>query len=439
MTEISINPITRIFGNASLKVLLDEEGQLDSVRLQAFGYRGFEQLVKGAHIDNLLPVVSRICGGDSLFHQIAAAMAVEKALGVIPPDGARRLRELAMYGQLFERHAVSLTVHSLPDLLFPSADTALRNIISIHGVDEEVISRLMNLKSLGTSILREAGGRAVHPVNILPGGAVRDIEENTRKELIDKLNEAKPLLIETGRLLNMLLRRNEEAVKTLGTTPTSYLSLKGEKGVALLDAGLAAVDADGSSLGLYDPEDAAGRLIESNSPHSHIRCAELSGVGEARVGPLARLNVNQRYGTPLAEEELEEAKSQWGFPLHQSMISHVARIMEMIHAWERMVELLNDPSTSTTRQELTPVAGRGVSALETPEGLLIYNLTLDEEGLVSELSLTTPLQFNMKALEHTLEECARNILGGLEPEERLANLLEMAVRAYAPCVPCGIH
>lgn len=439
MTEISIDPVTRIFGNASVKVLLDDEGELDNVRFQAFGYRGFEQLLKGAHIDNLLPIVSRICGGDSLFHQIAAVMAAEKALDVIPPDGARRLRELAMWGQLFERHAVSLTVHSLPDLLFPSSDPGLRNIISINRVDEEVISRLMNLKSLGTSILREAGGRAVHPVNFLPGGAVRDIQEITRKELIDKLNEAKPLLIETGHLLKLLMRRNEEAVKTLGTTPTPYLSLKGDGEVVLLNARLAAVNPDGSSLGLFDSDDVVGKVVESNSTHSHVRSAEFSGVGESRVGPLARLNVNQRYGTPLADEELEEVKSQWGFPLHQSMISHVARILEMIHAWEKMVELLNEPAAETTRQDLAPTSGRGAGMVEAPEGLLIYNLTLDNEGLVSELNITTPLQFNLKALERTLEESAQNILGGQEPEERLANLLEMAVRAYAPCVICGIH
>jgi coenzyme F420-reducing hydrogenase alpha subunit len=439
MTEILIDPITRISGNAGLNVLLDEENQLEGVRFQAFGYRGFEQIARGAHIDNLLPIVSRICGGDSLFHQIAAVTAVEKALSIIPSDGARRLRELAMWGQLFERHAVSLTVHSLPDLLFPSSDPALRNIISIHRVDEEIIRRVMKLKSLGTSILREAGGRAVHPVNFLPGGVVKDIEENTRKELIDKLNEAKPLLIETGHLLKLLMRRNEESVNTLGITPFSSLALKGVDGMVINDAGLAAVSADGTSLGLFDPDDAARKLNENNSLHSHIRNAELSGVGAARVGPLARLNVNQHYGTPLADEELEEVKSQWGFPLHQSMTSHIARIMEMIHAWERMVELLSEPAGGIVRQEIVIAGGRGVSAVEAPEGLLIYNLTLDNEGLVSELNLTAPLQFNIGVLERNLEESARNILGGIEPDERLANLLEMAVRAYAPCVPCGIH
>jgi coenzyme F420-reducing hydrogenase alpha subunit len=151
------------------------------------------------------------------------------------------------------------------------------------------------------------------------------------------------------------------------------------------------------------------------------------------------LNVNQRYGTPLADEELEEVKSQWGFPLHQNLVAHVVRILEMIHAWERMVGLLGEPASQVTREGLEARAGKGACVVEAPEGLLVYRITLDKEGLVSELDFTTPLQFNARILERVLEESARNILGGLEPRERLANLLEMAIRAFAPCVPCGIH
>jgi F420-non-reducing hydrogenase large subunit len=439
MAETVIDPVTRINGSAVVRVSLDEGGNPRDVRFQAFGYRGFEQIARGAHVDNLLPIVSRICGGDSLFHQIAAAAAVEKALNASLPEEARRLRELAMWGQLFERHAVSLTVHSLPDLLFPSSDPGLRNIISINRVDEEVVKRVMALKSLGTLVLREVGGRAVHPVNFVPGGAVYNIAEERRRALMEKLEEARPELVETGHLVKLLLRRNEEAVNTLGTAGTSYLSLKGEEGVVLLGSTLVAVDAGGEALGTFDPEEAAGRVTESNSPHSHVRNAELSEVGEVRVGPLARLNINRCYGTPLADEELEEVKSQWGFPLHQSMISHAARILEMIHAWERMTEILSQPAGENMRQELSLTAGRGVGVVEAPEGLLIYALVLDEEGLVRELNVTAPLQFNLRALERSLEESARNVLVGTEAGERATNLLEMVIRAYAPCIPCGVH
>jgi coenzyme F420-reducing hydrogenase alpha subunit len=439
MAEILIDPVTRINGNASVRVITDEAGNPQDARFQAFGYRGFDQITRGSHIDNLCPIVSRICGGDSLFHQLAAAAAIERALAVEVPQEALRLRELALWGQLFERHAVSLTVHSVPDLIFPSSDPGLRNIISIHRVDEEIVKRLMVLKSLGTSVLRETGGRAVHPVNFLPGGAVQDITADKRQALIGRLNEARPLLIETGRLIKLLLRRNEEAVNTLGTDMSPCLSLKGESGLAITGSSLVVISAGGDVKGTFSPDEAAERLEESNSRHSHIRSSEISGVGEVRVGPLARLNVNGRYGTPLADEELEEVKAHWGFPLHRNMIGHVARILEMIHAWERMVELLGLPAGERMQQRLSPSGGSGVGVVEAPEGTLLYKLLLDDDGLVKQLSITAPLQFNLKALERAVHESARAVLGSVETPERAATLLETAIRAFAPCVPCGVH
>lgn len=440
MAEILIDPVTRINGNASVRIVLDEAGNPHRADFRAFGYRGFDQIVAGAHIENLMPVVSRICGGDSLFHQMAAALAVERALGVEPPEEARRLRELAMWGQLFERHAVSLTVHSLPDMLFPSSDPGLRNIISIHRVDEEVVKRLMTLKSLGTSVLKEAGGRAVHPVNFIPGGAAKDIPEQGRRILTDKLNEAKPLLIETGRLMKLLLRRNEDAVNSMGSEKTACLALKSDKGLSITGASLVAIDPDGETLETLTPEEAADRLEGSNSNHSHVRSAELSGMGEVRVGPLARLNVNGGYGSQQADEELNEVKAQWGFPLHRSMIGHVARILEMIHAWERMVELLDRPAGEKMRVEISPSPGHGVGIVEAPEGLLIYDLILEAEGRVKQLSITAPLQFNLKALERSLLESASAALaGGSEADAKATTFVETAIRAYAPCIPCGVH
>ncbi|MEW6553181.1 MAG: Ni/Fe hydrogenase subunit alpha [Actinomycetota bacterium] len=439
MADILIDPVTRINGNASVRVVVDESGTAQEARFQAFGYRGFDQIARGAHIDDLCSIVSRICGGDSLFHQVAAAMAVEKALGVAVPQGATRLRELSMWGQLFERHAVSLTVHSIPDLLFPSSDPGLRNIVSINRVDEDVIKRLMDLKSLGTMVLRETGLRAVHAVNFLPGGAVRDMTGETRQALIARLKDAGPLLIETGRLIKLLLRRNEEVVNALGSDATSSLSIRGESGMVITGPSLTVTDEAGDARAELGLEELAEKVEESDSRHSHIRSATLEGLGEVRVGPLARLNVNGAYGTERADEELQEVKTHWGFPLHRSMTGHAARILEMIHAWERMMDLLGQPVSGELRQPVNPGAGNGVGVVEAPEGTLVYKMVLDEEGLIKRLSITAPLQFNLKGLERAVKQSAHYALGGVEASERAATFLETAIRAFAPCVPCGIH
>ncbi len=439
MADILIEPVTRTYGNAAVRVILHEDGRPEEARFQAFGYRGLDQVVRGAHIDNLLPIVARICGPDSLFHQIGAATAVERALAIEVPEEAAHLRELAMWAQLFERHAVSLTVHSLPDLLFPSSGQNLRSIISIHKVDEEVVQRVMTLKSLGTTILREAGGRPVHPVNFVIGGALKDIAVEDRAKLIEKLEEAKPLLIETAHLMKQLLRRNDEVVKSLGTQQSSYLALKDDSSLPLFGSAVKVGGPEGEDLGSIEIADMPRRIVENKSSYSQIRNVEISDTPRFRVGPLARLNINAKYGSRMADEELDEIKSQWGFPIHQSMLNHMARMLEMMHAWERMNELLSRPPGGIMRRPVTCREERGVSMIEAPEGLLIYNLEVDGEGLIKELNYISPLQFNLKALEASLAETAATCLGPGEAEDRAVNLLEMAVRAYAPCPMCGVH
>ncbi len=436
MAELVIDPITRIGGIAALRIVAEEATPPEAC-LSAFGYRGFEQIALGAHLDNLLPVVSRICGLDSLFHQLCAAMAVEKALGVEAPSRLRLLRELALHAQLFERHAVSLSVHSLPDLLFPSSDPSLRNLVSIYSVDEEVVRRLLGLKSLGSMVLQEVGGNSVHPVNFRTGGAARDVPGEKRDALRSKLEEARPLLVETSRLIKLLLRRNEEMASRIGNVPAPSLALRGPGQVTMTGERAAVVGPQGDGEQDLSPHDLLGRLRESNSAYSHVRNVSVEGYGETRVGPLSRININGHYGTSLADGELEEVKSQWGFPIHACLVGHVLRILEMVHAWEKMHELLKEPDEGEISLEVKPAAGKGAAVLEAPEGMLIYEVELTGEGLVKDLNLVTPLQFNQRVLETSLAKIAEEV--GIEGEPKIMDMLQMAIRAYAPCIPCGLH
>jgi coenzyme F420-reducing hydrogenase alpha subunit len=439
MDDILVDPLTRILGNASVRILRGEQGAPPEARFQAFGYRGFEQFIRGADLDNLLPLVSRICGADSAFHQIGAAMAAERALGIDVPEAAADIRELAMWAQLFERHAVSLTIHSLPDLLFPSSGQNLRSILSIHKVDEEVVQRVMDLKLLGTAVLQEAGARAVHPVNFVPGGAVRDIPDGKRKTLVERLAQAEPLLLETCRLLKMLLRRNEEVIKGLGMRSTSFLALSGAPSMRLTGSELKALGPGGEEVEKLRAAELPERCMEYNTSYSHVRSVEIKGLRELRTGPLARLNVNGSYGSRLADEELEDIKSQWGFPLQQNMLAHMARMLEMMHAWERMRELLDRPQAASTRKPVPAGEGSGESVIEAPEGLLSYRLKIGGEGTIEEIGIISPLQFNVNALEASITEAAVANLGPGAPDEQTLGLIEMAVRAYAPCPMCGLH
>lgn len=437
MPEVLIDPITRIFGNASLRLEAEESGRV-RVCFRAYGYRGMEEIARGAHLENLLPVVSRICGVDSLFHQVAASLAVEKALGLEASPDLRDLRALALWAQLFERHAISLAVHSLPDLLFPASDPGLRNLVSIYRVAEDVVRRLLGLKSLGTTVLREVGGAAVHPMNFRPAGAARDISQEVRRGLVGKLDEARPLLAEMARQVKLSLRRNEDLVNQTGDTPTTCLSLKGRSGIDVEEGSPALLSPEAAGPISLSVEELQEKLQEENSPCSHVRYAGLEGVGEVTVGPLARINVNGRYGSPWADEELEELKAHWGFPVHKCLLGHALRVLEMIHAWERMVALLEGPPLEDIKAVVRPAAGEAVAMLEAPEGSLVYVIGISGEGLVEKLSIFSPLQFNLRSLERSLLEI-HAVLGGSEEEGKVEDLLQMVVRAYAPCIPCGVR
>lgn len=436
MAELVISPLTRIYGHAFLR-LVAEEGTDPRASFSAFGYRGFESIARGMHVDSLVPLVSRICGADSLFHQAAACLAVERALGVEVPPSARVIRELALWSQLFERHAVSLFVHGLPDLLFPSSAPALRNLPSIYGVDEDVVRRLLGLKSLGTAVLREVGGGAVHGVNLRPGGVVRPIPPEVRESLMERLRGAESLLLETARLVKLLLRRNEEVVKKAAREQVSCLALRHPDGVRLGEGKPALFNPGAEGVGIQELEGMEGRLREVPHPRGHVVHAFLEGAGELVVGPLARLNVNGRYGTPRADEELGEVRETWGFPVRYPLVAHALRMLEMIHAWERMLQLLDEDTGGRLGESLTPEAGKALVYLEAAEGGMAYGLELDERGLVRRLSIFSPLQFNLRSLEGSVAEAYA--LSRSEGEERLVDVLQMVVRAYAPCVPCGIH
>ncbi len=441
MDPIRIDPVTRIAGDASIEIAFDEANKLDAVRFRASGFRGFERLVQGARLENLVPLVSRICGTCSVSHQVAAARAAENALKVKTTDTADRLRELVMLGHLLASHSLSLTMHSLPDLLFPTSDVAIRNIISIYRVEEDIVRKVFSLRAMGVKVLETVGGDHVHPVSIVPGGMLKPLSEEKRLELLEYLTRSGSLLEEMSRLIKMLLKRNTELVQTLGETETNHLSLWKEEGLALAGGKLRLVDPSGGVVEEIEEAGTFERLAEGALPYTQVKTVSIGEGAPFRVGPLSRLSVATGLGTAQAEAELEELKAQWGGKLQKVLLGHAARMIEMTYAWERMVALLGDTSISGTDVK-TPVKaaqGTGVGVVESPEGTLAYYLELGETGRVERLNILSPLQCNILAMQESLKSGAQQMAEVLETQEVMRNRLEMVVRAYSPCVPCGIH
>ncbi len=441
MDPIRIDPVTRITGDAAIEIIFDEAGSLGDVHFRASGFRGFERLVQGARLENVVPLVSRICGTCAVSHQEAAARAVENALGVKVPETAVKLRELIMLGQLLGSHALSLTMHSLPDLLFPTSDVTVRNMLSIYRVEEEIVRKVFSLRALGVMVVEAAGGNPVHPVNIVPGGVLKPLAEDKRLQLLELLTRSESLLDEMSRLVKMLLKRNSELVQSLGDIETCHLALHREDGLALEGGKLRLVGANGEVKEEIAEHAVFEHLVEEPQPYTQVKTARLADGTTFRVGPLSRLNVATRLGTPQAEAELEELKAQWGGKLQKILLNHAARMIEMTYAWERMVALLGDASISggEVKAPVKAAAGTGVGVVESPEGTMAYYIEISENGVLERLNILSPLQCNLLSLQESLKSGASQMGGVLEAQEVMRNRLEMVVRAYAPCLPCGIH
>lgn len=441
MEPIRIDPVTRIAGDAVIEIVFGETNAIDAVRFRASGFRGFERLVQGARLENLVPLVSRICGTCSVSHQVAAAHAAENALGLKLTDAAAKLRELVMLGHLLASHSLSLTMHSLPDLLFPTSDVVVRNILSIYRVEEDIVRKVFSLRAMGVKVLETVGGNPVHPVNIIPGGMLRPLPEEKRLELLEYLTRSGSLLEEMSRLIKMLLKRNNELVQTLGDIETNHLSLWKEGGLALVGGTLHLVGPSGGLLEEMSEAEAFERLTEGSLPHTQVKTARCGEETSFRVGPLSRLSSAAGLGTAQAQAEMEELKAQWGGKLQKVLLNHAARMIEMTYAWERMVSLLGDASISSedVRVPFKAAQGTGTGVVESPEGTLAYYLELGESGRVERVNILSPLQCNLFALQESLERSARQMAEVLETQEVMRNRLEMVVRAYSPCVPCGIH
>lgn len=346
-----------------------------------------------------------------------------------------------MLGQLLASHSLSLTMHSLPDLLFPTSDVAVRNIISIYRVEEEIVRKVFSLRAMGVKVLEAVGGGHVHPVNVVPGGLLKPLEEERRLELLEALTRSGPLLEEMSRLVKMLLKRNHELVQALGDVETGHLSLWREEGLALAGGTLRLLDPSGSVAEEFAEAAAFERLAEGSLPHTQVKTAATGGGAPFRVGPLSRLSVASGLGTAQAQAELDELKSQWGGKLQKVLLSHAARMIEMTYAWERMVALLGDGAVSgdDVKVAVEAAPGAGTAVVESPEGTLAYYLEVGETGRVERLNILSPLQCNILSIQDSLESGARQMVEVLEAQEVMRNRLEMVVRAYSPCVPCGIH
>jgi F420-non-reducing hydrogenase large subunit len=461
MQRITIDPITRLEGHGKIEIFLNEEGEVENTYFQIPELRGFERFCVGRPVEEMAILTNRICGVCPEAHHMAAAKAADAAYKVDPPSTAKKLRELLYSAFYVTDHTTHFYALAGPDFIMgPDAPVAERNILGvIHKVGLEIGGKVIQARKYGHTVVEMIGGRKVHPCTSIPGGLTKGITEQQRQEIEQMGRWA----IEFGqfslKLFNDLVIGNPDYLELiLGdiyTHQTYYIGLVDENNkVNFYDGKVSVVAPDGERIGKYAAHEYTDWIAERAEPWTYLKFPYLKKVGWKgfvdgkdsgvyMATPLSRLNASEGMATPLAQEEYERFYSTLGGkPVHQRLATHWARLIELLYAAERWVELAKDPEITSPNFHTIPteVPTEGVGIVEAPRGTLTHHYWTDERGIVTRVNLVVGTTNNYASISMSTRKAAQSLIKkGTVVSEGLLNRIEMAFRAYDPCFGCATH
>jgi len=449
MQKVVIEPVTRVEGHGKVTILLDEEKQVKQARLHIVEFRGFERFIQGRPYWECPVLVQRLCGICPVSHHLAAAKAMDIVAGVdqLTPT-AEKMRRLMHYGQMFQSHALHFFHLVSPDLLFGfDADPAIRNVIGVAKMHPELAVQGVMMRKYGQELIKATAGKKIHGTGAIPGGVNKNL---TIEERDGFLKDYEQMLEWSRSALKIAKDYTVEHLDTLadfGSFPSNHVSLIRANGAMdLYHGNLRAIDAEGNSI--FDQVDYQNYLdyvAEEVKPWSYMKFPFIKAIGPEngwyRVGPLSRVNACDFIDTPEAEEARKEfAAVTEGKPCNVTMGYHWARMIETLHSIEKIGELLNDAdlqgSDLVVKGERRP---EGVGLIEAPRGTLFHHYKVDENDQITMCNLIVSTTNNNMPMNLAVEGVAKQYLSGTEITEGLLNHVEVAIRAYDPCLSCATH
>jgi NAD-reducing hydrogenase large subunit len=450
--DLVIDPVSRIEGHAKITVRLGDDGAVDDARFHVTEFRGFEELCRGRPVWEMPGLTARTCGICPVSHLLASARACDEILAVRVPPAADLQRRLANLAQIVQSHALSFFYLSAPDLLLGlDADPATRNVFGLLAAEPDLTRRGVRLRQFGQEVIAAVCGQRIHGTWIVPGGVANPLEAHTVEALAARVPEAKETALLTLERFVALLERYQAEIAVFGSFPSMFLAHCARDGTwEHYSGGLRVVDAAGALVAdQLAPRDYRDFLAERSSGDTYLktpywRAAVHGGDvrdGMYRVGPLARLNVAERMGTPLADAALDAFRERAGRIAASSFCYHEARLVEVLGCIEQIEGLLADPRLLDTRvrAQAGVNAGRGVGASEAPRGTLFHDYEVDDDGLMSAVNMLIATGQNNLAMNATVLQIAREHIAGPEVPEGVLNRLEAGIRTYDPCLSCSTH
>jgi len=466
MKQIKIDPITRLEGHGKIDIFLNDDGDVANCYFQIPELRGFEQFVVGRPIEEMARITTRICGVCPEAHHMAAAKAADDVYKVQIPSAGKKLREL-LYNTFFAAdHTVHFYALGGPDFVVgPDAPPAERNILGlINKVGLEAGGKVIGLRARCQEIIQMLGGKKIHQVTSIPGGVTRGINEEERK----KIEEYAQYMVDFGqftfKIFEDIVLKNPAYVEMILSDPyvhkTYYMGLVDENNkVNFYDGKVRVTDPEGKEFCKYSPSEYLDNIAEHTESWNYLKYPYLKKIGWKgfvdgmdsgvyRATPQSRLNASDGMATPLAQAEYDKyyetltGDKSGKIPVHHTLATHWARIIEIQYATEKVMELVKDPEIISQDFRVLPkeTPTEGIGIVEAPRGTLTHHYKTDEKGIVTEANLIVGTTNNHAAISMSIKKAAEGLIKkGVEITEGTLNKIEMAFRAYDPCFGCATH
>lgn len=445
---IHIAPITRIEGHGSISIHLDDQGNVADTKVHFMSLRGFEKFIEGKPAEEVVRIVTRICGICPWHHHLASNKAVDGCFGVTPPPAGDKLRQFMQTLAHAEDKLLHFYFLAAPDFVMgPEADVSVRNVIGVVKAAPELATKAVQMRFKAKMILEKFSGKAIHPHAGVPGGFSKAMTEADRQEFLPQLRELLDFALFTLDFAKKsVFPKYLDAVKALGVIHTGFLGTVDDDGALNLYGGKIRLMKPDGTFTEFLVKDYVDYLGEAVVPFSYGKFPYAKSWGEGfsvdidnpkgiyRANCLARVNVADKMATPRAQAELEEFRSLFGRPAQYTLLYHWARLIEDVYAYEHAIELLEDPEITGTdiRAKVEPQAGRGVGCVEAPRGTLIHDYSTDENGLITRANLIVGTTHNLGPIHMSVNQAARTLIKDGHVDEGILNKIEMAIRAYDP-------
>jgi F420-non-reducing hydrogenase large subunit len=458
--RIAIDPITRLEGHGRIHIYLDEAGQVERACLQVPELRGFEKFCEGRAVEEMPTLTQKICGVCPTAHHTAASKALDHLFNVEPPPAAKMIRELMYNAFIFEDHLLHFFFLGGPDLIVgPTAPGAKRNVFGIiEKVGAETGKRVIDVRNRVRKAIGTLSGSATYPVCGLPGGVSKGLSEADRAEIEAVSKDAVDVAKASLEIFKRIVLKNNIFQKLLHSPVfshrTYYMGLVDDrKAVNFYDGTIRVVDPEGVEYVRFEARDYQDHLEERVEETTYQKILYLKNVGWKgfvdgktsgvyRVGPLGRLNAAEGMATNGAQAEYDAFYDAFGGkPVHNTFAYHWARLVEVLYAAERMCELSSDEGITDpkTRNLATKTSGEGMGVCEAPRGTLFHHYRTGPDAVVKDLNLLVATQNSAAAIAMSVEQAARAIIRDGKVSDGKLNIVEMAFRAYDPCLACATH